>query len=462
MEDCSPELLVSGPAGTGKSRACLEKLLLIAKLFPGCKLAILRKVGATLGNTALDTWRKHVAKEDLLSGEVWYYGGSQEEPPQYRFTNGSKIIIGGLDKPIKIMSSEYDVIYVQEATELTIDDWEALTSRLRNGVLPYQQLIADCNPDAPTHWLYLRCDIAVESTGLPACKLYFSTHEENPTLFSELTDPETGEVWYVVTERGRAYMARLDALTGYRYQRLRLGRWVAAEGIIYEMWSPGVHVIDPFPIPDEWTRYWSVDFGYVNPFVLQCWAEDGDGRLYLYREIYMTGKTVDEHAADIMACVSEPIEGYEHDERTMGPRFAWHGREWIEPRPQVMVCDHDAEGRAQLIRQLNLIARPANKMVLEGIDNVMRRLKPRDDGRPGLFVFRNALVRRDQTLVDKKFPTSTTQEFLSYVWNQGAKNAAVKKVKDEPLKEHDHGMDALRYMVVYRDPIARVQLRVTS
>lgn len=440
IEDNSPEILVSGPAGTGKSRACLEKLLLVMKLFPGSKGAILRKVGATLGNTALDTWRKHVAHEDLLSGEVWYYGGSQEEPPQYRLANGSKIIIGGLDKPIKIMSSEYDVIYVQEATELTIDDWEALTSRLRNGVLPYQQLIADCNPDAPFHWLYMRCHEIDEKTGRPACVMYNSTHEENPRLFDEHG---------VVTVEGAAYMAKLDALTGVRYLRLRQGKWVAAEGIIYEEWSPGVHLVDPFPIPEHWTRWWVVDFGYVNPFVCQMWAEDGDGNLYLYREIYHTQRTVDLHAQDIMATVSDEDPNYVHPERA--PRFAHHGKIWREPRPRKLICDHDAEGRAQLLRELGMTTVPARKDVLAGIDAVKRRLAARR-----LFVCKGALVRRDQSLVDARFPTCTADEFLSYVWDTGAG----KKIKEAPLKEHDHGMDCVRYLVVHRDPLARGTLRV--
>lgn len=448
IEDNSPEILVSGPAGTGKSRACLEKLLLLAKLFPGSKMAILRKVGATLGNTALDTWRKHVAKEDLLSGEVWYYGGSQEEPPQYRFANGSRIIIGGLDKPIKIMSSEYDVIYVQEATELTIDDWEALTSRLRNGVLPYQQLIADCNPDAPFHWLYMRCHEIDEKTGRPACVMYNSTHEENPVLF-DLFVNEQGEFYYRVTERGAAYMAKLDALTGVRYLRLRLGKWVAAEGIIYEEWSPEIHLVDPFPVPETWQRWWVVDFGYVNPFVCQMWAEDGDGNLYLYREIYHTQKTVDLHAQDIIATCTEPLEGYEHPPGV--PRFAHHGRRWTEPRPRKLICDHDAEGRAQLLRELNMTTSKANKEVLAGIDAVKRRLAARR-----LFVLKGAVVRRDQALIDAKLPTCTADEFLSYVWDTGAG----KKIKEAPLKEGDHGMDCVRYLVVHRDPLARGSLRV--
>ena len=44
------------------------------------------------------------------------------------------------------------------------------------------------------------------------------------------------------------------------------------------LWA--VHVVDPFDIPTDWSRYLSIDFGYTNPFVAQWWALDHDGRLY--------------------------------------------------------------------------------------------------------------------------------------------------------------------------------------
>ena len=105
------------------------------------------------------------------------------------------LAVAGLDKPSRLMSSEYDLAYVAEATELHEDDWESLTTRLRNGVMPYQQVIADCNPDAPTHWLWLRGQRGVLS-------LLHSRHEDNPTLW------RSGE-W---TEAGLVYLARLDQL----------------------------------------------------------------------------------------------------------------------------------------------------------------------------------------------------------------------------------------------------------
>lgn len=418
-----PEVLVSGPAGTGKSRACMEKLHLMALVNPGMRGLIVRKTLSSLGSTALQTWRQWVAKESFESGDVEYYGGSAQEPAQYRYRNGSVIVVGGLDKASRIMSSEYDVIYVQEATELTEDDWEALTTRLRNGVVSFQQLVADANPNTPTHWLKLRCDQG---------KTYMlaSEHEENPVLWDERG------FW---TDFGESYIAKLDALTGVRHLRLRRGLWVAAEGLVYEEWSPTVHLVDRFPIPYEWTRFWSIDFGYSNPFVCQFWAEDPEGKLWLYRELYHTRRTVDVHARQILDLVTEPASDNANYRGT-----------WTEPKPRAVICDHDAEGRAQLQRDLGLSTVAAHKKVTEGIQAVQVRLR---DAK--IAILRDSLVERDPTLVDAKKPCCTEEEIPGYIWDTGAGKAP----KEQPLKVDDHGCDALRYVVAQRDLGSRPRVR---
>jgi phage terminase large subunit len=420
FENRSPEVLLNGPAGTGKSRACLEKLHLMAFLNPGMRGLIVRKTLVSLGSTGLVTFREHVAKEALAAGAVQWYGGSPQESPQYRYSNGSVIVVGGMDKATRIMSSEYDVVYVQEAIELTEDDWEAITTRLRNGKISFQQLMADTNPSVPTHWLKQRCDRG--STVMLNCR-----HEDNPVLFQD----------GVLTPAGEAYIGKLDALTGVRYQRLRKGLWVAAEGLIYESFDPAVHLVDPFEIPERWTRYWVVDFGFTNPFVLQWWAEDPDGRLYLYREIYRTRRLVEDHAKDALALV----------QNTDG--------DWTEPKPRAVICDHDAEDRATLHRHLGLVTTAAKKGVSDGIQAVQSRLKTADDGRPRLFLVRGALVERDTALADAKRPASTEEEIVGYVWD----TAPGKAPKETPLKENDHGMDCVRYMAAQLDLRGKTNLR---
>ena len=81
------EVLMSGPAGTGKSRACLEKLHMCMLLNPGSRVLIVRKTAVSLTSTALVTFRQHVIGEALLAGDVVWYGGSKNEPAQYKYSN---------------------------------------------------------------------------------------------------------------------------------------------------------------------------------------------------------------------------------------------------------------------------------------------------------------------------------------------------------------------------------------
>lgn len=427
------EVLIVGPAGTGKSRACLEKMHLAATVNPGFRGLIVRKTAVSLTTSALMTWERDVVPESLAAGLLSFYGGSVREPAQYRYMNGSKIMVGGLDKSSKIMSTEYDLIFVQEATELTEGDWEDLTTRLRSGKISFQQLLADCNPSHAEHWLKKRCDRG-------QTLMLLSRHEDNPLLFDDDGN---------LTVEGAAYIGKLDNLTGPRHARLRKGEWSSAEGVVYEHFDTAVHVVNPFPIPDAWPRTWVVDFGYTNPMVVQCWADDPDGRAYMYREWYHTQKTVPEFAADIAATVAP-------------------GGEWIEPQPGWVVCDHDSDRQGTSMRDIlarelktrgvKVRTKPAKKDVKVGIQRVTDRLKPAGDGKPRLFLLRDALVKADADLVDRSKPTCTADELPGYIWD----STPGKEPKETPVKEDDHGADCVRYYCMFRDGEKRTVTKIVS
>lgn len=402
------EVLLSGPAGTGKSRACLEKLNAVALKYPGMRGLIVRKTARSLPSSCLAEFKQNVIDQQLLMGSVRWYGGSGSTPASFQYDNGSTIEVGGMDNPTKIMSTQYDFIFVEEATELTLEDWQALVIRCRNGVMPYQQVLGACNPGPDTHFLKLRADSGVTL-------LLNATHEENPRLFS---DDGT------LTDFGREYIENgLDRLTGVYKKRYRQGMWVGAEGQIFDEFDPAIHVVDAMPQGwESWTRYWSVDFGFTNPMVVQFWAEDPDGRLYLYRELYRTNQLVEDVCSTIRGIVAP--EG-----------------KWIEPKPRVIVCDHDAEDRATFERHMQLGTKPADKNVSAGLQKTAMRFRSQKDGKPRIFFLKSALVRRDNKLVEAKKPTSTVAEVPSYVWGQ----------EEKPVKENDHGCDAMRYMVMERD-----------
>jgi phage terminase large subunit len=422
------EILLSGPAGTGKSFALLLKMHLLCMSNPGMRGLMVRKTHKSLTATGLVTFRDHVAAEAIAAGICRWYGGSGERPAQYIYSNGSVLLVGGLDNPEKIMSMEIDACYAQEATELTLEDWEKITTRLRNGKLAHMMIMADCNPQQPSHWLKKRCDDG-------KTRMLYSRHEDNPRL--ALADG-------VMTEYGATYIARLDALTGVRKERLRYGRWAAAEGVIYGDWKPEVHLSDRKKLPDQWDRVWSVDFGFRHPFVWQMWAIDPDGRLWLEKEIYHTERLVEDHAKTILAAV------------TMRD-----GKTWKYPKPRAIVCDHDAEDRATLERHLSMGTVAATKTVLDGIEAVKARLRIQADGKPRLYVLRDALVELDVSLGESGRPSRLAGEIEGYVWKPQPNAVAgrEKPIPDEPDKINDDGCDAMRYAVAHFDLQPRGNLR---
>jgi PBSX family phage terminase large subunit len=432
----APEALICGAAGTGKSYACLQKLHMMMLATPGSKSLAVRKTHVSLTATGLATLREHVLAEALANGLVKWFGGSGEKPPGYLYRNGSSISVGGMDNPTKIMSSDYDIIYVQEATEFTKDDWEKCTTRLRNGKISFQQLLADCNPEGPDHWLKKRCDEGQTT-------MLYALHTDNPKLFS---DPETP------TDKGAAYLDTLSKLTGVRRHRLYGGIWAAAEGVIYENWNPAVHITERKVLPKDWERLWAIDFGYTNPFVWQMWAVDPDGRLILEKEIYRSQRIVADHAQQILKTVTHNHHQVLTPDGKIDPELST----WIFPRPRKIICDHDAEDRATLEREIGMGTTAATKTVSDGIQAMMQRLEVQPDGRARLEVCRTALVDRDESLADRGLPLGFIGEIPGYVWEPSPDG---KPSKDRPLKANDHSMDTARYVCADQDLVGPMRVR---
>lgn len=412
------EICIAGPAGTGKSLAMLQKAFYTSLMVPNCRSLIVRQTHASLTGSTLVTFEQQVATAALAEGVVKWFGGSPRKPAAYQFANGSEILVGGLDRPEKFLSTEFSRIYIDEATQISLKALETLITRLRGNADTYRQIILACNPDHPKHWIKQRCDDGT-------MRMLNSLHRDNPLYVN--TDG-------TLTERGVDYMAKLDALTGVRRLRFRDGIWAAAEGLVYEGWSDELHVIDPFEIPETWTRWITVDFGFTNPFVAQLWCEDPDGRLYLVREWVRTRMLVEDHATVI------------RDRLLAG-----------HPRPRGIITDHDAEDRATLERKLGMGTQAAHKTVSDGIQAFGARLKEQGDGRPRLFVFRDALLERDPEMDAAALPIGLAEEALGYVWAVKPGNAG--GLKEEPVKENDHSMDAGRYMVAARDLGGRPRVR---
>ena len=280
-------VLLDGPVGTGKSRAALEKLFLSARTFPGARFLILRKTRKSCTDTCLVTFEEEV----VPAGHAILKGPARVNRHSYTFPNRSEIVVGGMDDPTKIMSSQWDFVYANESIELSKEDVEALVTRMRNGKMPYDQIILDTNPGPPTHWLWEMH----ESGRLPRIA---STLMDNARYYNETK----GEY----TQEGLRYLSKLErTLTGSRRDRLLLGRWAIAEGARFPQCDPNEHLFDahviwPRGMPENMVHWISIDHGLRNPYCALWHAADTEGNVYTYREDYGPEFTADVQAERVL------------------------------------------------------------------------------------------------------------------------------------------------------------------
>ena len=397
IRDKRPVILLTGSAGGGKSRAAGEKVHAYMKKYPRSTGLMLRKAReyasksivpfmdrTVIGNDPTVTMKKVDTVFEYDNGSMLYWGGMKDDAQR----EGLRSI--GQDGSL-------DIVWIEEANAFTRDDFNEILARMRGKAAPWRQVILSTNPDHPQHWIYTDLILNGEA------KAYYSGALDN-----KYNPP--------------SYIEFLNRLTGVLKARLVDGLWVQAEGAVYSEWDPSIHVIEPFEVPADWRRVMSIDFGYANPFVCQWWAIDNDGRMYLYREIYMSERLVEDHAGQITQV---------------------NGDDLVE----MVVADWDAEDRATLERH-GVYTEPATKDISPGIQAVKARLAVADDGRPRLFIMRGATVEEDGRVAEMKKPTSTEAEITGYVW---PKSIDGKPIKEVPVKINDHGMDALRYAVMYVD-----------
>lgn len=379
IESRYPAILLEGPRNTGKTRAVMEKVNACAWKYPGARFLFVRKFRSAMNESVLPTWEDKV----LGRGSPVLAGGYKRAHREtYNYPNGSTVVIGGADRSDKYRSAEYDIVVVFEATEIDSNDSDLLLGTLRFKRLPYQQIIYDTNPAAPGHWLNVRADVICDEPedsrfGKPWIQRLKARHTDNPSITVEELNV-------------------LRSLTGVRRARYYEGKWVGAEGLVYEMFVPGTHEREGRGV----RSIVCVDDGTRNPFAAIRLEQDGDGNLYVTAERYQTGLL---EAAKV-AAVRELATGSEAiivDPAAAGLRLALQSADGLPP------------------------VYAANNDVLMGIGMVQQRFGDRR-----LFISPSCV--------------KLIGELQTYEWADNAK-------KDVPVKEWDHALDALRYGVVKYD-----------
>lgn len=272
------EVVISGPYESGKTFPTLWRFDSLLREYPRTQALMVRKVRVDMDSSCIQTYRKVIERR----GGVSPFGG--EKPQWFDYSNGSRFWIAGLDNPGKALSAEYDFVYVNQAEQLSRDDWETLTTRCtgRAGNSPFSQIVGDCNPGGEGHWILKRQMLGI-------LRLLKSVHKDNPRLY---------HADGTLTPEGEKSMAVLNGLTGIRRKRGLEGEWVGAEGLYFEEWDDDLHTCEPFSIPADWRVWGALDIGRAHPTAWGGLAEN-DGVTYLFAEHVRNNWPVAQHCKAI-------------------------------------------------------------------------------------------------------------------------------------------------------------------
>ncbi|MBK9711550.1 MAG: hypothetical protein IPO81_09540 [Kouleothrix sp.] len=258
--DGPDEIGFGGARGPGKSHAVLGQLGADdCQRFPGLKALLLRKVGKAGREGFNDLLPK------VFGGLAYKYTPSAD-PPTLTFPNGSRILVGHFQNEKDIdnyVGLEYDVIAVEEATQLSWAKYQSIRGSCRTSKSGWRpRVYSSTNPGGIGHGWY---------------KARFVSSNDPTRLFIHATVDDNRHV-------NPEYLRVLNSYTGWQLRAWRHGDWDIAAGQFFTTFRREAHAIKPFLIPTDWRVWASMDYGWNHPQAMYLLAEDGDGSIYVVGE----------------------------------------------------------------------------------------------------------------------------------------------------------------------------------
>lgn len=264
-----------GAKGGGKSWSVRIKAILLAGRYAGIKILIVRETYKELINNHINEML------EMLQGIAKF----KEKDMTFKFVNGSKIDFGycSCDRDLsRFQGIEYDVIFFDEATNLTEHQMKTIAANVR-GVNDFpKRVYYTCNPGGKGHGYIKR--IFIDQNYMDG-----EEPEDYEFIQADVYDNK------ILMEKNPSYIKQLEALPPKQRAALLEGKWDVYLGQFFDdfvndskhyqdrVWT---HVIEPFEIPAGWEIYRSYDFGYAKPFSCAWWAVDYDGCAYRILELY--------------------------------------------------------------------------------------------------------------------------------------------------------------------------------
>lgn len=427
------EVLYGGAAGGGKSKAIVMEAFIDALEHENVDAYLFRRTYPELRDTLI--------REAILSipPELGRFNKSTHD---MRLINGSTLHFRhcrNLADAYAYQGAEMHRLYIDELTHFEKPVYDYLRTRVRApkrlGIKPY--IRATTNPGGVGHgWVKSAFIDGKEPFKIYDCVISSEVLGKSRTVTRQyipataLDNPHIGD----------EYIFELEQKPEALRRALLSGDWDVFEGQVFTEWrdipqeyisGKGTHVIEPFKIPDHWKRYRSFDWGYSRPFSVGYWAEDDEGKLYRYAEIYgspkdrFTGltKTPNEGMRLEPGAVAAIIKDYE-DAHEQGRRIIGIAD------PAIFDESRGSDGSvAKIFERKGIYFEKADNKRIAGKMQVHYRLAFDQNNMPRLYVF------------------NTCRDFIR---TMPALVYSSVNVEDIDTDGEDHIYDETRYMCMYR------------
>jgi PBSX family phage terminase large subunit len=250
----------------------------------------------------------------------------------------------------------------------------------------------NCNPKGPHHWFKTEwIDKRVEKN---MAHLHFLL-TDNPSLSARIIDRYK------------------RMFTGVFYDRYILGRWVMAEGLIYSMFREDM-IIDDIPPGVKIQKKWiGIDYGQANATTFILVGLGSDQIFYVLNEYYHSGRE---------ALVQKSPRTYAKDFK------AWLKELGTDGAPVVYTNAFIDPSAVGFMLQLH---EEGVRGIRQGINEVNR----------GIELF-SSMIQSDMVRVRARCKNVISQ-LGTYRWDEKAQEIG----EDRPIKQDDHTMDAIRYIL---------------